>query len=182
MNKNELKTQLQKAVDALKQELTQIRTGRANTSMLDPVRVNAYESQMSLQEVGSITMPDATTIVITPWDKSLIENIAKAIRESDVQVEPVVEGDRVRLSFPGLTEERRKEFAKIVSAKVEESRQQIRRIRQEAMKDIDKLFADKEIGEDEKFKLREDVEEVVKEYNDKLEDLGEKKTKEIMTV
>ncbi len=182
MTKTELKSKLEKAVEALKDDLKQIRTGSANVSMLDSVKVNAYESEMSIQEVGNISKPDATTLVIVPWDKSLIDNIAKAIRESEIQIDPVVEGDRVRISFPGLTEERREEFAKVVSDRVEESRQRVRRIRQDAMKDIDKKFQDKEISEDEKFSLREDVEEVVKNYNENIEEIGEKKTKEITTV
>lgn len=182
MTNKELKDQLEDSVEILKQDLSQVRTGRASPSLLDSVKVNAYDSKMSIKEVGTVTMPDPTTLLIVPWDKSLIDNIAKAIRESDIKVNPIVEGDRVRISFPGLTEERRKEFAKIVSDRVEECRQRIRRVRQEAMKDIDKMFSDKEISEDEKFALQENVEETIKDYNKKVEEIGEKKTEEIMTV
>lgn len=182
MEMSELKTQLDSAVDSLREELAQVRTGRANTSILDAVKVDAYDSKMSIQEVAAITVPDATTIIISPWDKSLIDNIAKAIRESSIKVDPVVEGDRVRISFPGLTEERRKEFSKLVSDEVEECRQQIRRIRQKAMKDVDNAFEEKEISEDVKFDTREEIEDIIKDYNDKVEEIGEKKTKEIMTV
>lgn len=182
MTEAELKNKLESAVEELTQDLTQIRTGRATPGMLSNIKVNAYGTLLSFQEVGSVNVIDSTTLVIVPWDKSLIDNIAKAIRDSDLQVEPIVEGDRVRISFPGLTEERRKEYAKVVSDKVEESRQRIRRIRQDAMKDIDESFEQKEIGEDAKFSMREDVEDLVKEYNEKVEEMGEKKTKEIMTV
>ncbi len=182
MNKLELKKSLEKVVESLREDLTQIRTGRATPAILDNIRIEAYGAKMTIKEVGNITVSDASTLVITPWDKNLLNSIAKAIRESDLKIEPIVEGDRVRLVFPGLTEERRKEFAKLVSEKVEDYRQRIRKVRQEGMKEIDTQFESKEIGEDEKFSLKEDIEDLVKETNFLVEEIGEKKTEEIMTV
>jgi len=156
MIKKEFESQLEISLEQLKKDLAQIRTGRVTATILDSVKVEAYDSKMSIQEIGSVTSLNASTLVIIPWDKSLLPNISKAIQESDIQVTPIVEGDRVRLPFPGLTEERRKEFARVVLDKVEECRQKIRRVRQDAMRDIDKMFSDKEIGEDEKFQMKDD--------------------------
>jgi len=182
MTKKELEIQLEISLKLLKEDLAQIRTGRVTSAILDSVKVEAYDFKMSLQEIGSVTSLNASTLVIVPWDKSLLQNISKAIQESDIQVTPIVEGDLVRLSFPGLTEERRKEFARVVSDKAEECSQRIRRIRQDAMKDVDKMFSDKEIGEDERFQIKEGLEEAVKRSNENVDSVGDKKIQEIMTV
>jgi len=182
MNKTELKKALDKTVEILQEDLTQVRTGRATPAILDNIRIEAYGAKMTIKEVGNVTVSDASTLVVTPWDKSLLNSVARAIRESDLKIEPILEGDRVRLVFPGLTEERRKEFAKLVSEKVEECRQRIRRIRQDGMKQIDTQFENKEIGEDEKFAQKEKIEDIVKETNTLVEEIGEAKTEEIMTV
>jgi ribosome recycling factor len=182
MNKIEFKKSLEKTVESLKEDLTQIRTGRATPAILDNIRIEAYDAKMTIKEVGNVTVSDASTLIITPWDKSLLNSVAKAIRESDLKIEPIVEGDRVRLVFPGLTEERRKEFAKLVSEKVEDCRQRIRKVRQEEMKQIDTQFEGKEISEDERFSSKETVEEITKETNLLVEEIGDTKTEEIMTV
>lgn len=178
----ELKKKLNTSIEFLSEELTKLRTGRATPGLIENITVNAYGSNMTIKEVGSVTVPDSQLLVISPWDKSLLKSIEKSIRESDLNLNPVVDGDIVRVSIPSLTEERRKEFAKIASSKVEECKQAIRNVRQDAMKAIDKKYADKLIGEDEKFTQREEVEDVVKEYVSKAESLGEAKKKDILTV
>jgi ribosome recycling factor len=182
MTISELKSRLDKSVEYLRSELSQIRTGRANPSLLEDVVVEVYESKMSLKELGSITLADAQTIIVSPWDKGLLSEISKAIRESEAKLNPVEAGASLRVPIPPLTEERRKELSKNVNSKVEEAKQAVRNIRQEAMKDIDKQFEDKEITEDDKFTLRDEVEETVKERVDEIEEMGEKKTNELMTV
>lgn len=182
VSKAELRKSLEKSLEWLKDELTQIRTGRLTPSILDNIRVEAYGSKMSVKELGSVTILENSTLTITPWDKSLLNPIAKSIRESDLKIEPIIEGDRIRLVFPGLTEERRKEFAKLVSEKVEDCRQRIRRIRQEEMRQIDTQFEEKSVSEDERFSSREEVEKLVKEFNTLVEEAGERKKQEIMTV
>ncbi len=182
MSNTKFKESLDKTISFLKDELTQIRTGRATPAVLDSIRVDAYGSKMSLRELGNITVPDPSTLIIAPWDKGLLNTIAQAIRESSLKLEPIVEGDRVRLIFPGLTEERRQEFAKLVGEKVEACRQRIRKIRQEEMKKIDTQFEAKEIDEDSKYRLREEVDLLVKEANADIETLADQKVKEIMTV
>ncbi len=182
MSNTKFKESLDKTISFLKDELTQIRTGRATPAVLDSIRVDAYGSKMSLRELGNITVPDPSTLIVTPWDKSLLNTIAQAIRESSLRLEPIVEGDRVRLVFPGLTEERRQEFARLVGEKVEACRQRIRKIRQEEMKKIDTQFESKEIDEDSKYRLREEVDTLVKDANADVEALADQKIKEIMTV
>lgn len=182
MTTSELKDKLSKTVEFIKSELTQIRTGRANPSLLEDIVVEAYDSKMALKELGSITLSDAQTIMVTLWDKNLIPDVEKAIRESEVKLNPVEVGGNLKVPIPPLTEERRKELVKLVNQKVEEAKQSIRNIRQDAMKDIDLDFDNKKISEDDKFRLRDDVEDTVKEFIEKIEDIGNTKSKELMVV
>lgn len=182
MTSSELKSKLQKTLDFLESELTQIRTGRATPALVEGISVEAYGTKMAIRELGSISAVDSQNIVISPWDKGVVDAIDKALRESDLNINPVVDGDLIRVPVPAPTEERRKEFAKVISTKLEEARSAIRNIRQEAVKAIDKKFSAKEIGEDDKFKMKEDVEEIIKEFNERASALGEAKTKDVMTV
>jgi ribosome recycling factor len=178
----ELKLRLEKSLDFFKSELLQVRTGRANPGLVEDIVVEAYGSKMTVKEVGTITVLDSQNIIVSPWDKGLISSIAKSIRESDLKLNPVEESDRLRIPIPSLTEERRKEFSRVVSTKSEETKNSIRSIRQEAMKDIEKDFNDKKIGEDEKFRLKEEVEKTVKEFVEKVEEIAEHKRQEILRV
>ena len=182
MQKSELKNKLETAVDHLRQELSNIRTGRATPVLIEDIEVSAYGSKMTVKEVASITVQDAQMLLVAPWDKSVVKSIDKAIRESDLHLNPAVDGDVVRVPIPALTEERRKEFAKLASVKAEECKQAIRNIRQDAMKSIDKQFNEKVISEDEKFTMKEDFESVVKDYTAKANTLVEDKQKDILTV
>ncbi|KKU30096.1 MAG: Ribosome-recycling factor [candidate division WWE3 bacterium GW2011_GWA1_46_21] len=182
MTDAELKAKLEKSVGYLKSELVKIRTGRASPALFDDVRADAYGAAMTVKELAAVSVLDAQTIVISPWDKSLLKAMESAIRASNLGLNPVVDGDVIRVAIPHLTEESRKEFAKMVSAKAEDCRQTVRNIRQDAMKDIDKRFANKEIGEDGKFSFRDKVEEVVKQTNAQIDNLGEAKKKDLMAV
>lgn len=182
MNTLELKSKLLKQQDFLKNELSQIRTGRVTPSLVENIFVDAYGTKMTVKELGAISVLDSQNLVVAPWDKSLIKSVSKAIRDSQPSLSPIEDGEKLRVPVPTLTEERRKELAKTVGVKVEECKNTIRSIRQEAMKDIDKMFADKAIGEDEKFRLREETEKIVKESSDSLDVLGEQKKSELMTV
>jgi ribosome recycling factor len=183
MNTSELKSRLEKSIEFLRSELNQIRTGRVSPSLISDIQVEAYPgSFMTIKEVGSINVMDPHNLAVLPWDKSVLESIVSAIKNSDLGVSAIQEADRVRVSVPSLTEERRVEFAKDVSEKVEDSKNAMRNIRQEAMKDIDKEFADKVITEDEKFRQRDSTEEIIKDFVDKADEMGEEKKKEIMTV
>lgn len=182
MTKTELKNKLDKTLEYLKSEMSQIRTGRANPSLIEDVRVEAYGSNMTLKELGSISLLDSQTLVVSPWDRGLVGTIAKAIRNSDLNLNPVDDTDKIRIPVPSLTEERRKELAKVVSTKVEEAKNSMRSVRQDAMKDIEKDFADKAIGEDDKFRLKEEVEETVKDFVQQADDLGENKKEDLMKI
>lgn len=182
MTNADLKSKLTKSVDFLKSEFSQIRTGRANPSLIEDVTIEAYGSKMAIKELGSISLADSQTIVITPWDKSLLGAIRTAIRDSELKLNPVELGGILRVPIPPLTEERRKELTKLVSQKAEDCKQSLRNIRQEAMKDIDKEFEEKKVSEDEKFTKRDQVEDLVKTHVEEVEALAQTKNKEIMTV
>jgi len=182
MTTSELKNRITKSVDFLKTELSQIRTGRANPSLLEDITVEAYESKMALKELGSITLSDAHTIMITLWDKGLLPAVTKEIREGELKLNPVEAGGNLKVPIPPLTEDRRKELARIVNQKVEECKQSVRNIRQDAMKDIDKEYDEKNISEDEKFAQKDKVEEVVKEFVEMAEEMGKTKSDELMSV
>lgn len=182
MNTPELKLKLSKSIEFLKSELSQIRTGRASPSLIESVFVEAYDSKMSVKELGTITVMDSQNLVVSPWDKSLLKPIAKAIRESGLGLNPIDEPDRVRIPVPALTEERRTELAKIVSVKVEECKNSLRNVRQDAMKYVEKEFADKNISEDEKFSQKEEVEKTLKTFIEQADELGEAKKKELLVI
>ena len=182
MTTSELKNRITKTVDFLRTELSQIRTGRSNPSLLEDVTVEAYESKMALKELGSITLSDSHTIMITLWDKSLLPIVTKEIREGELKLNPVEAGGNLKVPIPPLTEDRRKELARIVNQKVEECKQSVRNIRQDAMKDIDKEYDDKDISEDEKFTQKDEVEEIVKEFVGEAEEMGKTKSDELMTI
>ena len=182
MTTTEFKSRLTKSIDFLKVELNQIRTGRATPALIEDIKVDAYGTSMSLKELSSISLLDSQNLVVAPWDKGLIKPIAKAIRESELKLNPVDESDKVRVPIPALTEERRKEFTKIVATKLEECKNAMRNVRQEAMKDIEKDFSEKAIGEDEKFRLKEEVEKIMKEFLSEAEELGENKKEELLKI
>ena len=182
MNTADLRAKLLKSIDFLKSELNQLRTGRPSPSLIENIQVEAYDTKMTVKELGSISVLDSQNLSISVWDKSLLKVIAGAIRESELKLNPVVDGDIVRVPLPALTEERRKDLVKLVSSKVEETKNAIRSIRQDFMKEIDRAFTDKEMGEDEKFTSKEEVEKVVKEFVEESDELGENKKEEILKV
>ena len=182
MNIVELKTKISKSTDFFKSELAQIRTGRATPSLVENIIVEAYEAKMTIKEVASVTSMDTQNLVITPWDKNLLKDISKALNQSDLKINPIIDGDRLRVPFPSLPEDRRKELVKIVSLKVEECKNAIRNLRQEAMKDIEADFNNKLFGEDEKFSKKDDVEKMVKEFTNQVDSTGEDKKTELMKV
>ena len=182
MTTSELKSKLTKSLEHLEQELAQIRTGRASPALLENIAVDAYGTKMTVKELGTIGLLDSQNLMIQIWDKSLQGAVVSAVRESDLKVNPVIDGSVIRVPIPTLTEERRKEFVKIVSGKVEETKGAMRNIRQDAMKDVEKEFTDKKIGEDEKFSQKEEVEGVVKDFISRVDELGESKKSDIMKI
>ncbi len=178
----ELNQKLTLSLEYFAAELTKIRTGRASTALVENIELDAYGSRMKIKEVGSISLPEPQTIVISPWDRSLLKEVDKALRESSLGVNPVVGGDSVKVPIPALTEDRRKEMVKVVGVKLEECKNSMRNLRQDAMKQVDKAFADKEIGEDDKFNQREEVEAIVKDYVERAEKISDDKKEDILKV
>lgn len=178
----QLKDQNTKSIENLKKELSRVRAGKASTTLLDGIRVNAYGSQSPLNQVSSVSVPDARTIVISPWDKSLLSEIEKSIIASDLGLTPQNDGKIVRLSIPPLTEERRKELVKLVNKTGEEAKVSLRQNRKSANELIKEIEKDKEISEDDAKKHLDQVQKNIDEATAQVDDLIEKKTKDIMTI
>ena len=164
----------QNIVEHYKADISSIRSGRATPALVEDLTVDAYGQKMKLKELASISIPEPRTIAIQPWDKGVLEAISKAIQESNLGMNPIADGDIIRLNLPMLTEERRKEFIKLLKQKTEHARIQIRRVREE----IHKTFSD--MSKDEEFRAKENLQKTVDEYNKKIEELEKKKEGELM--
>lgn len=176
------KPEFQKALDHLEKELKNIRSGRANSAIVEDVRVEAYGQSMELKGVAAISVPDAKTIQIEPWDKTIVKDIEKALIAANLGMAPNVSGTVIRLNMPQMTEETRREAAKIISQKGEHARVSIRSVRETVRGIVEKEEKDKKITEDEKFRLHEQLDKVVKEYNEKIEKLVKEKEEEMLTI
>lgn len=172
---------MKKTVDFLETDYASIRAGRANPHVLDRIRVNYYGTPTPIQQVGNITVPEARVIQIAPWEKSLIKEIEKAIQASDVGINPSNDGNVIRLVFPELTQERRKDLVKEVKKKAEDARVAIRNIRRDGNEAFKKL-AKTEVSEDEIKQLEEQLQKITDRYIKDIDALMETKSKEIMTV
>ncbi|PIT87178.1 MAG: ribosome recycling factor [Candidatus Magasanikbacteria bacterium CG10_big_fil_rev_8_21_14_0_10_40_10] len=182
MQISEHKNDFDKAVEYLKNDITSLRTGRATTALVEDLPVNAYGARQPLKAVGTINVLDAKTVAIEPWDKSLMVEIEKAVRDSSLGINPVNNGKQIILALPQLTSERRAELIKVLHQKLEGARISLRKIREDVKDLIMTAEKDKAIGEDERYKLQEDLEKMVKDYNEKIKTIGEEKEKEINSV
>ena len=178
----EAREKMQKSLDAFKVELTHIRTGRASIGLLDNIEVDAYGSKMKLSQVGTITAPEPRLLVIAPWDKSQLHAIEKAIMASPLDLTPSNDGRVIRIPFPQLTEERRKDLVKLVGKLAEETRVAIRNIRRHIVETEKKMQKDGEIPEDEAHKLTADIQKVTDDFIVKVDDVFKAKETEIMEV
>ena len=176
------KDEFQPVIEHLKKELTGIRTGRANAAVVENITVMAYGSPMAVKGVASIGVPDARTITVDPWDKSLIKEIEKGIHDAGVGLNPVNEGALLRISMPQLTEESRRQLLKVIGEKTEEAREKIRGIREDVKGLIIGAMNDNEVTEDERYHLQDELEAMVGGFNDAIKTMAEEKEKEIMTV
>ncbi len=172
---------MQKTYDFLSSDLAAIRAGRANPHVLDKIKVNYYGTPTPIQQVGNITVPEPRMIQIAPWEKSLIKEIEKAIMMSDVGITPSNDGSLIRLVFPELTEERRKDLVKDVKKRGEENKVAVRNIRRDG-NDAFKKLAKAEVSEDEIKELEEDLQKLTDKYVKEIDKLVEEKSKEILTV
>ncbi|QQS61312.1 MAG: ribosome recycling factor [Candidatus Moraniibacteriota bacterium] len=165
-----------------REEFAKIRTGRANASLVQDLRVDAYGSLTPLNQLATISVPEPRTIAISPWDKQVLASIEKAVRNSDVGITPLNDGNTIRLILPTLNEETRKDLVKKVNVKAEEARIRVRTIRENYLRGVDSKEESGEISEDEKFSQRKDIQKYVDEYNQKIESIRSEKEKEVMTV
>jgi ribosome recycling factor len=176
------KTRMEKAVDDFRKELASVRTGRANAAILDHVRVDYHGTPMPVNQLGSVTIPDASMLVITPWDPGAVPLIDKAIRSSDLGLNPTTDGKVVRVPIPSPTEERRKELVKHIHKALENHRTAVRNIRRDIKEAIDKLEKDKKISQDEQKRSLDELEKVSHSETKKIEDLSALKEKEVMEI
>src|SRR3954468_5305956 len=173
----ELKSGIDKTLEDLKQDLSKVRTGRANPAILEGVRVDYYGAPTPLNGVANITVADARLIIIKPWDRSTIQAIEKAIQQADIGINPQADGEVVRLIFPPLTEERRRDLGKVVKNKGEEHKVAIRNQRRDAKEFVDTAVADGELPEDDGAKAQEKVQATVDAGVKSVDDIVAKKTK-----
>jgi len=163
-------------------QLSQIRTGRANPSVVENIHVDYYGSKTPIKQLATINVPEPRLIVISPWDKGSLAGIESAVRSSDLGFNPVNDGQVIRISIPPLTEERRLELVKTLNQKTEEARVDVRRIREDIWKEIQDKERDGIISEDDKFKGKDKLQKIIDEQNEKIEELRKKKEGEILTI
>ena len=180
--KNSAKASMEKALIALADGLKKVRTGRAQISMLDGVRVNYYGTPTPLNQVSAVSTPDAKTFMIAPWEAQMLKEIEQAIVKSDVGMSPINDGKVIRLKLPELTEQRRKELVKTCHKLVEDSKVAIRMARRDANEALKKGQKDKAISEDENKRAQDEVQKLTDQYIEKSDKLSAEKEKEIMTI
>jgi ribosome recycling factor len=171
---------MKKTVQSLKDSFAGLRTGRASASLFDKIRVDYYGEKSPLNQVANISIPEARLIVIQPWDKNLIGEIEKAIRSSELSLNPSNDGKVIRISIPPLTEERRKDLAKLAKSQAEQSRVAVRNIRRDGNEELKKLLKDGEVTEDEEGKYSEELQKLTDSYIGKVNQVLEEKEKEIL--
>ena len=173
---------MKKAVEHIDSELNKLRTGKASSALVESVKVNAYGSDMPLKQLSSVTVPDAKSIVIQPWDRNLIGAVEKAILAANLGLTPINDGKVIRINIPPLTEERRNDLVKVAHKIAEEARVAIRNVRRHANEEIKKLEKDHKISEDEKFKAVDKIQEFTDDYIKKIDILLSDKEKEIKEI
>lgn len=174
-----IKPELDKVLNFLERELAKFRSSRASPSLVEDVSVECFGQKFPLKQLAAISIPEPRQILIQPWDKSYIEGIVKALERTGIGANPIIEKEVIGINLPALTEEYRKELLRIISQKQEEAKKVIRRWRDEAWTEIQKNFREGKIREDDKFRGKDELQELIDEYNQKIEEMGERKKKEI---
>lgn len=177
---SEYRGKMQKTVEVLESEFARIRTARANPAILDGIKVNYYDVPTPLKQVATVSVPEPRQIVVQPWDRTMLAEVEKAIQKAELGLTPKVEANLVRIPIPALTEERRRELAKLCGKLTEDSRVAVRNLRREANDDVKKLEKDKKITEDDSKTGTKKVQEMTDEYVKKLDELLKKKETEIL--
>lgn len=178
----EAKPKMERAIERFKEEIGKLRTGRANPAMVENLQVDYYGAKSPLKQVASITIPEPRLIVIAPWNKDNLVDIEKAINEAQLGFNPTNDGQAIRIAIPQLNEERRQDLVKVLGKYAEVARVAVRQGREEIWDDIQDLVKNGKLGEDDKFKGKDQLQKLVNEYNGKIETTREKKEKEIMEI
>lgn len=178
----ETEERMKKSLGAFRRELAGIRTGRATTTLLDSVRVEAYGQMMPLNQVASVSVPESRLILVQPWDRTIVSDVEKSIHKSDLGLVPNTDGNVIRLVIPPLTEERRQDLVKIVRKQAEEARVSVRNIRRDANDGLKKAQKDGAISEDESHKAMDEVQELTDKYVEEIDKILKAKEDEIMEV
>ena len=177
---NEIKTRMEKAIDSFKKDLSGLRVGRASLNMLDQINVNAYGSMMPLNQVSTVSVPESRMLLVSVWDNSLVSATEKSIKESPLGLNPMVEGNIIRISIPPLSEERRVEITKIAAKYGENARVSVRNIRRDHIETVRKLQKNGEISEDQKHKDELSIQEITNQIIEKIDSILSVKEKEIL--
>jgi ribosome recycling factor len=180
--KKNVEQKMAKSLDALKADLGKIRTGRAHTGSLDHVMVDYYGSPTAINQVANVTLTDARTIGVQPYEKNMIGPIEKAIRDSDLGLNPATNGDLIRVPMPMLTEERRRDLIKVVKGEGEDAKIAVRNIRRDANEQLKKLLKDKEVGEDEERRAQDDVQKLTDRFVAEIDKALQAKETDLMAV
>lgn len=180
--KNNAQQKMNKTIETLKADLAKVRTGRAHAGLLDHVKVDYYGSPMPVSQVASVTVIDARTLGVQPWEKPMLQVIEKAIRDSDLGLNPANMGDVIRVPTPALTEERRKELVKLVKSEGEDGKVAIRNVRREANDSLKKMVKDKECSEDDERRAQDEVQKLTDKFVSEIDKLVSEKEKDMMTV
>ncbi|MGF6720823.1 ribosome recycling factor [Paraburkholderia sp. GAS41] len=173
---------MQRSIDAFKNDLSKIRTGRAHTGLLDHIQVDYYGSPVPISQVANLTLIDARTIGVQPWEKKMVPVVEKAVRDSDLGLNPATQGDVIRVPMPALTEERRRELTKVARSEAETAKIAVRNLRRDANEQLKKLVKDKEISEDDERRAGDDVQKLTDKFVSEIDKLVTTKEAEIMTV
>ena len=176
---NKIKPKMEKVLSFLERELAKIQAGRASVSLIEDIMVDCFGQKLPLKQLGAISCPEPRKLVIQPWDKSYLESIEKAISHASIGAAPIVDKELIRIELPPLTEEFRKNLLRLLSEKQEEARRTIRRWREQAWKEIQQKEREGEISEDDKYRAKDELQDLIDEYNEKIGTAGERKKKEI---
>ncbi len=179
MDLQQFKPQFEKTLDFLRQEISSIRTNRATPALLENIQVEVYGSKMPLIQLASIQAPEANILTVEPWDRQVIKDVEKAIHNASLGLSVANEGTFLRINIPPMTEETRKELLKVLNHKLEQARQAVRGVRDKVKEEIIQAEKNKEISEDDKYKLIEELDEMTREYTGHIQTIGEKKEAEI---
>ncbi len=181
-NEKDYSIRMEKTISSFKKDISTLRTGRANANMIDNIRPEVYGQQMPINQLATVSVPEARLISIQVWDKANVNAIDSAIKKSDLGVNPQIDGQIVRIRIPDLTEERRKELIKVLKGMGEKSKVSIRNIRRDANEDVKKLLKDKKIGEDENKSLEKNIQKITDNNIENIDKILQEKEKEIIQI